>query len=731
MNKKKPLLTISLLSSGRQKTLRKCLDSIMPLMEKVDSELIIVDTGCDEETRAMMQVYTDQIIPFTWCDDFSKARNVGMSQAKGEWFMYLDDDEWFLDTKEIEDFFLSGDYKNYCYACYIQRNYMNYNRQIYTDAWVSRLVHLRPGVRFIGVIHEYFFPIQDPCKLLHSMVEHFGYIYSTKEEERQHIKRNTVLLQKAMKKEPNVIRWWIHLLQEYRAAEEFQQMQELCRDGIRHFRNFNDKITNRDRGSFYCGLVEAELLSAYYEQAEEDIKYGLKDKRNTQMCQMRLYNLGAEAYYKQKKYQEARECCEKYLEFYEILKDDEEERVEQEAFFVLNALEPAGLYSTLGYYILSDFYLGETKVFKKHFWDFAWDGVLMLNKGFIKDVVDFMSKLPYDEAFVKGAQTMVDWKGLTEFWDKVHEIENKAVVSAESEEQFWHLAKILSQVKSENHYVWYLRILYSDHIGEVDDLDTCYQKLFHYVADIFQLDDKIFAIAEKYDLDLGARFEEIPFDQWKLGIDSFFSNTSYEKILERAAVVERSIDKETENERLAARYQYFIMKTAEVKIVYGYSKTDFGALQECLQDFSDKCLLFYRRYFKENAFCGEMELLPAPCRAAVRFHQLLETQKTGDRQQIGDCLKQAVGVFKDFDNAVKAYAALFAEEEKAKLEAERAAQISPEMRALAGQIKDKIRALLAQGMAPEAFQVLQQLKTFIPDDPEITELEKEITLRFS
>ncbi len=211
-------------------------------------------------------------------------------------------------------------------------------------------------------------------------------------------------------------------------------------------------------------------------------------------------------------------------------------------------------------------------------------------------------KLPYDEAFVKGAQTMVDWKGLTEFWDKVHEIENKAVVSAESEEQFWHLAKILSQVKSENHYVWYLRILYSDHIGKWMIWTPAIKSCFIMWRTFFSWMIKIFAIAEKYDLDLGARFEEIPFDQWKLGIDSFFSNTSYEKILERAAVVERSIDKETENERLAARYQYFIMKTAEVKIVYGYSKTDFGALQECLQDFSDKCLLFYRRYFKENAF---------------------------------------------------------------------------------------------------------------------------------
>ena len=216
--------------------------------------------------------------------------------------------------------------------------------------------------------------------------------------------------------------------------------------------------------------------------------------------------------------------------------------------------------------------------------------------------VDFMSKLPYDEAFVKGAQTMVDWKGLTEFWDKVHEIENKAVVSAESEEQFWHLAKILSQVKSENHYVWYLRILYSDHIGEVDDLDTCYQKLFHYGRTFFSWMIKSLPLRKSMIWIWAPGLRRFLWTSGNWGLIHSFPIPSYEKILERAAVVERSIDKETENERLAARYQYFIMKTAEVKIVYGYSKTDFGALQECLQDFSDKCLLFYRRYFKENAF---------------------------------------------------------------------------------------------------------------------------------
>ena len=84
----KPVLTISLLCSGRKNTTKKCLDSLKPIMEQVSSELIIVDTGCDEKTRELLSEYTDQVIPFTWCNDFAKARNVGLKAAKGEWFLY-------------------------------------------------------------------------------------------------------------------------------------------------------------------------------------------------------------------------------------------------------------------------------------------------------------------------------------------------------------------------------------------------------------------------------------------------------------------------------------------------------------------------------------------------------------------------------------------------------------------------------------------------------------------
>lgn len=729
MKENRPLLTISLLSSGRGKTIKKCLDSIVPLMQKVDSELIIVDTGCNEEIKKLMAGYTDQIVPFTWCDDFSKARNAGLEKARGQWFLYLDDDEWFIDTKEIEDFFLSGEYKKYKFANYIQRNYMDYDRHIFTDTWVSRLAKLEKNIRFVSSIHEYLHPLYNPCKLLHSTVEHFGYIYATKEEERQHIKRNISLLQKMIEREPDVIRWWIHLLQEYRAAEEYHQMQELCRSGLEHFRFKNTVEINRDRGAFYCGMIEADLLAAYNEQAEIDLEKAMSDKRNNQMCRMRLNNLGTEIYFKKGDYARAVECGEKYLEYYKLLVDQEEERQLQETFFVLNAFEPSGLNSTLCYAILAGLYQNDTQQLKDHFWDFGWDGVLMLVRGFVGEVVDAMSRLPYDDTFVIMAQTMANREGLNELWDKLLEWERKGEKNEADRERFYALARIFSQVEAQNHYVWYLRILYGDHTGETEKLDEWYGKMFHYVTDIFQLDDIVFDIAERHQVNLGALFERIPFDQWELGVDSFFSNSPYARIRKRAGAVERTMRPEGISERLMARYDYFFMKAAEAAVVYDYSKEDFPALQACLRTFSEKCLGFYGRYFKESAFTGEMELLPPGCRAAVWFRRLLEAQAGGNRQEIGECLKGAAGTFKDFEGAVKAYTALYAAQEKAKLDA--APEVSAEMRALAEQIKGKIRQLLSQGMAAEAFQVLQQLKSFIPGDPEIVELEKEITLRFS
>ena len=99
------LLTISLLVSGREDTTEKCLRSLKKLRDELRTEVILVDTGCPKSWQKSLENYADQYICFKWCGDFAKARNAGLEHATGEWFLFLDDDEWFEVVAPIITFF--------------------------------------------------------------------------------------------------------------------------------------------------------------------------------------------------------------------------------------------------------------------------------------------------------------------------------------------------------------------------------------------------------------------------------------------------------------------------------------------------------------------------------------------------------------------------------------------------------------------------------------------------
>ncbi len=727
---RQPVLSISLLCSGRAKTTKKCLDSLKSLREKVPSELIIVDTGCDEEMKKLLQSYTDIIIPFAWCNDFSKARNVGMDAAQGEWFLYLDDDEWFIDTDDIEEFFLSGNYKNYYYALYIQRNYMSLNKELVTDAWVSRMVSLKNRPRFVSSIHEYFYPLYDPHILLHSAVEHFGYYFESKAEERAHAKRNTTLLLDMIKKKRKEVRWWTHLLQEYRALNEYAKLEEWSLDGIKEFRNENIPNTNRERGAFYCAALEAEIQNCYYEEAEQNYKKFLGDKRNTDFCQLRLYNLGQEIYYKTGNYAEALKCSKKYVEYYDLLKDNEAKKQEETAFFVQFALEDSGISTGFGIYILAALKLGDTSALKKFFNIFDWMGPIMLYERFTDDLIDTLAELPFDKEVIPLLETMAKRPGYDLLWNAIKKLEAEEKESEEQRDKFYRIAEYFMEVEAPYYYVWYLKVLYADHSGRTEQISYYYERLFGCVADVFQLDYKIFEILEKYQIDAWKVLEIVKFDNWRIGVDAFFENSMPERRNQIEEFAERNRN-DRMSEKAKVRYEYLALKVAEAKVVQRYANDDFFSIQERFRDFTTKCLVFYRKYFNENAFTGEMELLPKACRVAVKWEQVIQGQIEGDRKKVGKNMKEAIGLFPDFDDMIQLYARCYAASEEIKLEEEKnkANEAKSQMRTMAIQVKAKIPGLLAQGMAAEAYQILQQLKALVPDDEELPELEKRIVAR--
>lgn len=226
-------LSISLLASDRAAALERCLDSLRPLLMQVPSELIVIVTGTDERVKALASQYTDQVIPFTWCDDFSAARNTGLRAAKGEWFMYIDDDEWFEDITEIRDFFLSGEYKNYGTAFYKVRNYLNWDGVQYFDFSALRMCRIASGLRFENPIHEELVPRRGASRFFDAFVHHYGYVVDKKKADAGKTSRNIPMLLGNIRRNPDYIKNYVQITQEYYVRGEWEKAEEYCRKGRR------------------------------------------------------------------------------------------------------------------------------------------------------------------------------------------------------------------------------------------------------------------------------------------------------------------------------------------------------------------------------------------------------------------------------------------------------------------------------------------------------------------
>lgn len=225
-------LTISVLVSNSIDTIRKCMDSIKPLLDAVPSELIVVDTGGTDGSIEIAREYTQKVVSFQWCSDFSAARNAGMQVAQGEWFMFLDDDEWFEDVTEIIEFFTSGECDKYGHADYVQRNYHDLEGKTYQDFAAGRIARRTPVTRFQNIIHEYLTPIFPPCKALTSYVHHYGYIPKTPAERGEKSRRNIPLLLKQLEMTPDDCHSYLQLVNEYSALGENHKAIAVCMRAI-------------------------------------------------------------------------------------------------------------------------------------------------------------------------------------------------------------------------------------------------------------------------------------------------------------------------------------------------------------------------------------------------------------------------------------------------------------------------------------------------------------------
>jgi tetratricopeptide (TPR) repeat protein len=70
-------------------SLPQCLESVKDVVD----EIIVLDTGSEDETVSIAHAFNAQVQHFTWNNNFSTARNESLKYATGDWILVLDADE--------------------------------------------------------------------------------------------------------------------------------------------------------------------------------------------------------------------------------------------------------------------------------------------------------------------------------------------------------------------------------------------------------------------------------------------------------------------------------------------------------------------------------------------------------------------------------------------------------------------------------------------------------------
>lgn len=710
---KKPLLSIALLCSNRIDTVRRCLDSLVPIMEQLPSELILLDTSTDPQVPPILAEYTDNITKFKWVNDFSAARNVTVKLAKGEWYLYIDDDEWFENVDELVRFFKSGEYKKYGCANYIQRNFHDPDLIHYSDSWASRMIKMTPETHFESKIHEYLEPVPGECKNLNVIANHTGYIAVTKEDSEKRFKRNSVLLKEMIEEEPERLRWRVQLAQEYHAMHMWEEQISFCLDNLEYTKDRYDKWDNRDIGTFYAGLVEAYVNTKQYQKALEMGEKALKDKRCSELCHAYIYLRFAVIGLHTENWSLARTAIKSYDLIDKALDKTPAKRANQEGALLVNeAFDSVPRKRAYSILIGAGLKEGSTQELHKYLPYLEWNQkVIYVFEPLIPILVEGMAKLSFEPIFAEAMELM--WQN--------SELQPKVLTEIYSWEQKDENAKralfhILDQITPMHWYIWSAKVMTADWNKDEAAVVNGLQGLFASIKNVFLVPQEITEIIKKYGISQEALYLSVPFETWKKHLQDFI-----EKVSERDMLItewEMTAMKTQEN----IRYDYFFARIAEAKVLYGAGEQEYEKKKAHLLNFSQKTMYFLRRYYQSQVFQEAPELLPGYGQAALLLENAFALEESEPKEMLR-MLKEVVDVYPSFKNVIRGFISAYGIEQDAKKRRQR-----EEMRKLKEQILTQVHALVEQKQYAQALAIVQQLKQMQPDDLELVALGLELRL---
>ena len=219
-------LSIVMMVKNESKYLNACLQSLQPIRDSINSELIIVDTGSTDNTVEIAHVFTDKVYFHKWCNDFSQIRNLTINYSNGEWIMFLDGDEIIKDPTNIINFFKYDTHNKYNTVCIVIKSIISgSDEQIYFTLAAPRIFKKDGEVHFEGKVHEQL-NYKLPVLLLNTEAMHYGYLNDDVELMEKKFVRNSKMLIDILSNEPDNVYYNYQLSITYAMHKDYYKSLE-------------------------------------------------------------------------------------------------------------------------------------------------------------------------------------------------------------------------------------------------------------------------------------------------------------------------------------------------------------------------------------------------------------------------------------------------------------------------------------------------------------------------
>ncbi|MEA4896612.1 MAG: glycosyltransferase [Christensenellaceae bacterium] len=670
-------LTISLLVSNRIDTIRKCLDSIKPLLTQLPSELIVVDTVGEEDSDGSLAVareYTDKIVRFHWCDDFAAARNAGLKLAQGEWFMFLDDDEWFEDVTPIVEF-LQGDEGKYNYCLYDIRNYMDRSGSSYQDDKVGRMARRTSGMIFKSKIHEYLIGIYGPRKILNCYAHHYGYIYASNKEREAHSRRNLVPLLELYEADPKNLKTLAQLCQEYFAIHDYKKTRQFCEQALQ----FGLAGTTD-----YIGWIAYYYIRALHRLNENDV---LLDAAETLLNHENMPELAKSAICM---FMQSTDCPmlteEKALAYVDVY------------FSCIDVLDKdSDKLSNQAIASLASFQSKQSR-----------NQMLLYGVHLCKALADWDKAFAYIQKYCESEDPSDDL--LTGLFEGIESGLNKEADLGKK----WACMRALSKLPVDHPRTVVIKMLLAEHESRTRDLPALLQTYTRLKIQAVPAHD-LLLLCHRNEVDLRPLMGRIYIETWETTVNRLLEKLPKSQCESIAAYLARFYGHDSPE----IFYLDAVSAFSDLKALIKQSPSD-AAFDAAFAQYVEANAAYYRlRSHPDNFTEARCAYLEINARAAFFLWQALNRKREGKLDQYLRSVRQAL----DCRDYLKDIADYILKRMKAQqAEAEVRPSPSQEMLQLSAAIKASVKQLLQSRQWPQARTFLDELRSITPDDPDIPSL---------